>query len=288
MDTIIYLNKDGILDIQSKATTLPFWLDIEGNIEELDFNKLGLEEENLIKYDLSLIDIGDKYPYQIKEESLILYRNPDTLISLHTYSINGLSEYKTKVEEKPSDYAIHDIQCKIIDLVIDHYFSLMDTISDISDSIEEELVLKQDQNSIQKVYELRKKITQLRKSILSIRNTIHKSSIQFPENKDSLNYEILKEELFSLLDSLEIEKEVLSNMIDIHLSLSSNKSNDVMKLLTIFSTIFIPLSFLTGIYGMNFSFMPELEWIYGYIFFWFISFSVVVGMLWYFKRKKWF
>lgn len=90
-----------------------------------------------------------------------------------------------------------------------------------------------------------------------------------------------------MLDTLETLREMLSGMLDIYLSSVSNRLNEVMKVLTIIATIFMPLSFLVGLYGMNFKYMPELEWHYGYALVLLLSASIAGGMLIYFRRKRW-
>jgi magnesium transporter len=87
---------------------------------------------------------------------------------------------------------------------------------------------------------------------------------------------------------VETYRDILSGMLDIYLSSVSNRMNEVMKVLTVIATIFIPLTFVAGIYGMNFEFMPELKWRYGYLFFWAIIAAVGAGMLAYFRKKRWF
>jgi len=90
-----------------------------------------------------------------------------------------------------------------------------------------------------------------------------------------------------LVDNIETSRDILSEMIDVYLSSINNKTNEIMKVLTIIATIFMPLTFLAGMYGMNFKYFPEIYWKYGYLLFWIIVIVVVVSMLFYFKRKKW-
>ena len=91
-----------------------------------------------------------------------------------------------------------------------------------------------------------------------------------------------------LIDSLDAYQDLTSNLLDIHMNAMNNRMNEVMKVLTVISTIFIPLTFIVGVYGMNFDFMPELRWKYGYPSIWIVMLMVVLGMLSFFRYKKWF
>lgn len=118
---------------------------------------------------------------------------------------------------------------------------------------------------------------------------------QRPKYEDSENYIFvvliylrdLYDHTIQVIDSVETFCDLISGMLDIYLSSISNKMNNVMKVLTIIATIFIPLTFIAGIYGMNFKFMPELEWHWGYPFIWVVMISIFISMLFYFRKKNW-
>jgi len=90
-----------------------------------------------------------------------------------------------------------------------------------------------------------------------------------------------------VIDTIESYRDMVSAMMDIYLSNMSNKMNEIMKMLTIIATIFIPLTFIAGVYGMNFEYMPELKWRWGYFFIWALMIIIGIGMVFYFRRKKW-
>jgi magnesium transporter len=98
----------------------------------------------------------------------------------------------------------------------------------------------------------------------------------------------VQDHLYQVLDSVETLRDVLSSLVDIYLSNASIKMNEIMKVLTVISTIFIPLTFIAGVYGMNFKVMPEIDWPYGYLFALILMGLVALAMIIYFKRKKWF
>jgi len=97
----------------------------------------------------------------------------------------------------------------------------------------------------------------------------------------------LYDHVIQVIDTLELYRDMASGMIDVYLSSISNRMNEVMKVLTVISTIFIPLTFIVGLYGMNFKFFPEINWRYGYEFVWAVMLGVVGIMMWFFKRKGW-
>jgi magnesium transporter len=131
---------------------------------------------------------------------------------------------------------------------------------------------------------LRKSVYPLRELIGSLTNS---KSSQFTDDIRIYLHDIY-DHLIQIVDSIETYQDILSNMLDTYLSSISNKTNDTMKILTIFSTIFIPLTFLAGVYGMNFKVLPELGFGYGYPLFWVISIIIAAVMLMFFHKKKWF
>ena len=131
----------------------------------------------------------------------------------------------------------------------------------------------------------------LRKSIWPVREIMN--SLQRGESKlisvDVQKYmRNLYEHTVQVMDTIETLRDTMSSLLDIYLSSISNKLNEVMKILTVISTIFMPLTFLVGVYGMNFRHMPELTWKYGYLLVWLGAFAIALTMLLFFKRKKWF
>lgn len=179
----------------------------------------------------------------------------------------------------------------LIDFLVDTYFATLDTIGDINDDLEEGVIEKREADSLKKIYSVKKELMFLRKSVYPLREAI---GILIKQEDGKIDAETLiylrdlYDHLIEIVETVETHKDIMSNMIDIYLSSISNRTNDVMKVLTMFSTIFIPLTFLAGIYGMNFKFMPELGSEIGYPLFWVISVIVIIVMLIYFKRKKWF
>lgn len=157
--------------------------------------------------------------------------------------------------------------------------------------INQGLVTEPDPGTLKSIHELKRELIFLRKSVWPLREVIgaleRGESPLFQESsliylRDAYDHTI------QIIDTVETFRDMVSGMLDIYLSSISNRMNEVMKVLTIIATVFIPLSFIVGLYGMNFKYMPELQWKWGYFMVWGVIISVVVGMLAYFRRKKWF
>jgi magnesium transporter len=178
----------------------------------------------------------------------------------------------------------------ILDAVVDDYYKVLERIGDRIEDLEEELMGSPTPQTLHAVYTLKREVINLRKSVWPLRELIGGLQRERDLVRESTGVYLrdLYDHAVQVLDTVETYRDLLAGMLDIYLSSVSNKMNEVMKVLTVIATIFIPLTFVAGIYGMNFEFMPELKWRYGYLFFWGIIVAVGAGMLAYFRRKKWF
>lgn len=194
---------------------------------------------------------------------------------------------KDRIRRSGADYLCYEL----VNTVVENYFSVIDEVGDTTDSIEEELIAKPEKSTLNQIYFVKRKLMNLRKSVYPLRELIgdlYSSGSPLIGESVKIYYHDVYDHLIQIADSVETYQDILSNMLDIYLSSISNKTNDIMKVLTMFSTIFIPLTFLAGIYGMNFKNIPELNFQYGYGIFWLISLVLAVCMLFFFHRKKWF
>ncbi|MEM7038265.1 MAG: magnesium/cobalt transporter CorA, partial [Bacteroidota bacterium] len=178
----------------------------------------------------------------------------------------------------------------LLDAVVDGYFFLIEHFGEKIDALEEELMDNPKKATLHKIYALKREVVSLRKSVWPMREVVH--NIQRSEN-DLLSEELsiflrdFYDHIMRIIDSIETFRDTISGMVDLYLSNSSIKMNEVMQVLTLISTIFIPLTFITGLYGMNFDFIPELHWGFGYPVVLGIMVVMVVAQLIYFRRKKW-
>lgn len=178
----------------------------------------------------------------------------------------------------------------LIDTIVDNYFVMLERLGEKIEDAEEELLTNPNSQTLQAIHDLKKEMMFLRKSVWPLREIV--SSLERDESplikKTTVVYlRDVYDHTIHVADTIETFRDILSGMLDIYLSSISNRTNAVMKVLTIVATIFIPLTFVVGIYGMNFRYMPELEWQWGY--FTVLSVMVAIGvfMIVYFKKKKW-
>ncbi|MGV8169626.1 MAG: magnesium/cobalt transporter CorA [Candidatus Nanoarchaeia archaeon] len=193
---------------------------------------------------------------------------------------------KGKVRKLGSDYLGY---C-LLDLMVDNYFSIIEKIGEDLETIEDELAEEPDPNTLQKIHNIKQRMIFLRKSVWPLREAISKfHRIENPLIGDETKVYLrdVYDHTIQVIDAIESYRDTTSGMIDIYLSSISYKMNEIMKVLTIISTIFIPLTFIAGVYGMNFHFMPEISWKYGYFAILGVMATVGIGMLYYFKRRNW-
>jgi magnesium transporter len=178
----------------------------------------------------------------------------------------------------------------LIDTVVDHYFVVLERFSEITERLEETLIQRPDPDVLGLLHGLKRQMILLRKSIWPLREVV--SGLQRGESPlitdaTRLYLRDVYDHTVRVIDTIETLRDLLSGMLDIYLSSLSCRLNEVMKVLTIIATIFIPLTFLTSIYGMNFADMPELKWRWGYPALWLVMAAIGGGMLLYFRKKRW-
>jgi len=194
---------------------------------------------------------------------------------------------RERVRSLGVDYLFYEL----IDLIVDNYFEVIDNLGDVTYEVEEELMSNPSKNTLQRIYYIKRELMYLRKSVYPLRELIgHLTKIESEFIGEGLIIYLhdVYDHLVQIVETVGNYQDIMSNMLDTYLSSISNKTNDIMKFLTIFSTIFIPLTFLAGVYGMNFRFFPELGFKYSYPLFWGVVVLVTIGLLFMFRRKKWF
>jgi magnesium transporter len=197
-----------------------------------------------------------------------------------------IRESKGRVRSSGDDYLAYSI----IDAIVDQYFVILEMIGETIESIEDELIKEPTPKTLSHIYDLKKEMIFLRKSIWPLREVI--SRLERDDfaliQKDTISYlRDLYDHTIQAIDTIETYRDMLSGMLDLYLSSASNKMNEVMKVLTIIATIFIPLTFITGIYGMNFQTMPELGVPWAYYVVWGVIIFMAISMLVYFRRRRW-
>ncbi len=197
-----------------------------------------------------------------------------------------LRQAKGRLRKMGPDYLFY----ALLDALVDSYFLILEKIGDRIEGLEDELVTEPTDATLRQIHELKREMIFLRRNIWPLRELI--SGLQRCESGlIQENVEIYLRDVYDhtiqVIDTIESLRDMVSGMLDIYLSSVSNKMNAVMKVLTIIATLFIPTTFVAGIYGMNFDHMPELHWKYGYIVLWGVLLAIFTSMIIYFKRKKW-
>jgi magnesium transporter len=193
---------------------------------------------------------------------------------------------KGRIRKLGPDYLAY----ALIDAVVDNYFFVLERLSEKIDALEERLIADPRRELLHEIHALKRSMIDLRKSVWPLREVVSGlERLESPLIKKSTGVFLrdVYDHAIQVIDTVESFREILTSMVETYLSSVSNRMNEIMKVLTIIATIFIPITFLVGLYGMNFKFMPEILWRWGYAFVWAIILGAVLTMLAFFRRKKW-
>lgn len=231
-------------------------------------------EKQILSEQISMI-LGNNY--------VISFRETDS--NIFDPIIERIIKAKGRIRKMGSDYLVY---C-LMDIVIDNYFVILEKIGKKIDDIEEELVKNPTIETLQAIHLLKKELITLRKAIWPSRNVINNLQREdtYIHSVTQIFLRDVYDHIIQIIDTFENYRDIISGMLDIYLSSVSNKMNEIMKVLTIMSTIFIPLSFLAGFYGMNFLYMPELRIPVAYPILIVVMMMIVLVMILFFKKKKW-
>lgn len=235
----------------------------------------------------------DDHAQETRAEQVSLILGPNFVISFQEQEGDvfdavreRLRTAKGRIRKMGADYLAY----ALLDAVVDNYFVILEKLSEKVEVMEEELVSNPTPATMQTIHSLKREMIFLRKSVWPLREVV--SLLQRGETplvKESTHVYLrdVYDHTIQVIDTVETLRDMISGMLDIYLSSVSNRMNEVMKVLTIIATIFIPLTFIAGIYGMNFEHMPELKWAWAYPFVWFVMVAVAVLMLIFFRKRRW-
>jgi len=193
---------------------------------------------------------------------------------------------KGRIRTLASDYLAY----ALIDAVVDNYFIILEKIGERLEDLADRVVAAQAGRTLETIYGLKRELVYLRKAVWPLREAIsglYRGETSLIAETTGPYLRDVYDHTIQIIDAIESFRDLLSGMLDIYLSNASNRLNQVMKVLTMIATIFIPLTFIAGVYGMNFKYMPELEWRWGYPLVWLIMLGLGVTMLVLFRRKRW-
>ncbi|MFO7446594.1 MAG: magnesium/cobalt transporter CorA [Ignavibacteriaceae bacterium] len=245
-----------------------------------------------------MIDLNSVQALNIEQVSFVLGKNylitfQEDDEDVFNFIRERIRQNIGRVRKFGADYLMY----RLLDSIVDNYFTILDNFDDRIERLEDKLIETPEKTSISSIHILRKEVSKLRRAVFPLRDTIYaleKERDVFIKKNTYFFLRDLSDHLKHFIDSVEGYRETMNGIMDVYLSNASHKMNEVIKLLTIISSIFIPLTFIVGIYGMNFKTeiswwnMPELSWQYGYPAIMIFMLLLAGGLIYIFKRKKWF
>ena len=251
------------------------------------------EDENYLFFVLKMLSYNETMR-EVVFEQVSLVVTKDAVISVQEGQKGDVFDVvrdkirtgKGLVRGKGTDYLAYSL----IDALVDHYFVVLEKIGDGLAELEDEAVENPTVETVHKIHELKKQMITVRKAVWPFRDVIsHMERCGNPliNEETQLYFRDVYDHLIQIIDTVETYRDILSGMLDIYLSSISNRMNEIMKVLTIVGTVFIPLTFIAGLYGMNFRYMPELEQWWGYPLTLLIMMATGGYMIWYVRKKKW-
>lgn len=230
----------------------------------------------------------------VSEQLAILIMNKRTVISFQeadggdVFDIirNRIRQGKGRIRKAGADYLAY---C-LIDAVVDSYFVVLEHFGDEMEKMEDDLVGNPKPELIRRLYDLKRQMIYLRKAVWPMRdmvNNIERSESELMTPATLVYLRDAHDHIVRVIDTVETYRDLLSGMIDLYMTSQSNRMNEVMKTMTIITTIFVPLTFIVGVYGMNFDIMPELKTQFGYYVVWLVMIIIVVLLFIFFRVKKW-
>ena len=236
---------------------------------------LGNEEFNVEYEQISLL-ILNNFVFTFKEK-------PDELFNP---ILTRLNNEKSQIRNLGADYLAY----VIMDAVVDEYFALQDTFDELIESVEDDLLTNPSTKTLSKIQKFKRELIFLRRTVSPLREllaAIQRSESPLLDEKTRRYFGDVYDHAIRIIEAMESYRDLIAGMLDIYLSSVSNKMNETMKVLTVFASIFIPLTFIAGVYGMNFEYMPELKWRWSYPALWIVFVGVSVFLLRFFKKKNW-
>ena len=304
---------DNLSQLDFKKETVK-WINVEGLHEVNILAKIGevfsihsLVLEDILNTDQRpKIEIYDQYLYisakmlfyntalsefNIEQISFILGSN--YIISFSERDTNvfepvirRLQQSLSRIRKLGADYLAY---C-LLDVIVDDYFNVLENLSEEIEEVEDETVIHTTNNTLRTIHKLKRQVLFLHKSVWPLRDvlaSLERGDCPLIKASTEIYLRDLYDHVVQIMDTTETLRDILSSMMDIYLSSSSNRMNEIMKVLTIISTVFMPLSFIVGVYGMNIKNIPELNWTWMYPALWLGMISISGAMLYYFKKKKW-
>jgi magnesium transporter len=248
----------------------------QGDYLYIVLKMLDYQQEEIIHEQVSLI-LGSNFVISFQEG-----REGDVFNPIRERIRSG----KGRIRKSGADHLAY----ALLDSIVDSYFAILEKLGEQVEALEEELIADPGPETLEEIHRLKREMLYLRKSLWPLREVIsalERGESALIQESTGIYLRDVYDHTIQVIDSIETFRDMLSGMLDIYLSSISNRMNAVMKVLTLIATIFMPLTFLAGVYGMNFKHMPELEWPWAYPVLWLVLALIGITMVVYFKKKKW-
>lgn len=294
-DTVTWLNIDGlhnteILSELSDALTLDKL--VLADVLDIQARPRVKEHFNCVHITIKMLqESKDARRFSVENLSLVLTKN--MLISFQERKGDVFDPIRERIRAQKKRIrtgGIDFLAFALLDIVVDNYLFVLSTLGEKIEALEDALLIDPDQSAIDQINAYKREMNFLRKNIKPAREMIFnlsKLDTEFISDETQIHLKELQDNISQASDVSDSYREILSDQLNIYHTTISTKLNDIMKFLTVFSVIFIPLTFIAGIYGTNFEYLPELQFKYSYFVMWAIMVIVAIGMLLYFKRRKW-
>jgi magnesium transporter len=294
-DTITWVIVDGLKDV-SIIDAIGRHFDIHALVLEDILNthqRPKFEEfDDYLYIVLKAISLSNEdFNIEYEQISLLILNNfvftfMEKPVELFDPILNRLNNDKSQLRNLGADYLAYII----MDTVVDEYFVLQDAFDELIESVEDKLLSDPSSQTLATIQKIKRELIFLRRSVSPLREllaAIQRSESPLLNEKTRRYFGDIYDHAIRIIEAIESYRDLIAGMLDIYLSSVSNKMNETMKVLTVFASIFIPLTFIAGVYGMNFEYMPELKWHWGYPVLWIFFIGVSVFLLRFFKKKKW-
>lgn len=302
---------DELLDTERPAWSSCRWIDIQGIHpyvlkklqERFGIHPLAAEDtlhvpqrskveeyEDSLFIVLRMIRLSEQ---NLVNEQVSFFFFRDTVITVQEKKGDVWSQVRERTKKKTSrfrEYGAPYILYALVDAIIDHIFPFLDLYFESIDKLEEEIMVNPTPSAQVRIHAIKRELIYLRQAIWPMQNvisTLAKDDYQMLPSEVESYFRDVHDHATQASEAIDMYRETAIGLQDLYMASSSNRMNEVMKALTIMASLFLPLTFLAGIYGMNFKVIPELEWEYSYPVFWLVCITTIGSLLWYFKRKKW-
>ncbi|MFK7806999.1 MAG: magnesium/cobalt transporter CorA [Saprospiraceae bacterium] len=236
----------------------------------------------------------DKTKFEITTEQVALFLTNGLILSFQEAETDLFAAVRQRVHSGRGRIRLRGIDYlayALLDNVVDNYYVIFDEIEEVIEALEDQLMASPDNSIKGQIHHLKKELLTIRKSIAPLREAVSqfaKSDNELIEDRTVVYIRDLYDHTVQIMDRVETYRDMLNGLQDLYLSEISYKMNQVMQLLAVVTTVFVPLSFLAGLYGMNFENIPELKYANGYFVLLGVMVLIVVGLLFFFRKKKWF